>query len=99
MPHLLNATLTQIGSHMQNIKQGSRIMTEGFQDIEGRIDDISRFTLMKIWSNIFPSPSRWVHPIAEHNVTLLAFFSVCNLYLKNMYRLNQMLPVPKVTLW
>lgn len=48
MPHLLNATLTQIGSHMQNIKQGSRIMTEGFQDIEGRIDDVSRFTLMKI---------------------------------------------------
>lgn len=73
-------------------------MTEGFQDIEGRIDDVSRFTLMKIWSNIFPPLGESI-PIAEHNVTLLALFSVCNLYLKNMYRLNQMLPVPKVTLW
>ena len=49
MPHLLNATITQIGSHMQNIKQGSRIISEGFQDIEGRIVvDIRNFTLMKI---------------------------------------------------
>ena len=49
MPHLLNATITQIGPHMQNIKQGSRILSEGFQDIEGRIVvDIWSFTLMKI---------------------------------------------------
>lgn len=49
MPHLLNATSTQIGSHMQNIKQGSSVMTEGFQDIEGRIvNDIWSFILIKI---------------------------------------------------
>lgn len=49
MPHLLNKTSTQIGSHMQNIKQGSNIMTEGFRDIEGRIvNDIWSFILIKI---------------------------------------------------
>lgn len=100
MPHLLNATSTQIGSHMQNIKQGSSVMTEGFQDIEGRIvNDIWSFILIKIWSNIYASPSQWVHPIASHKSAFLASFSVLNLYLKNMYVLSQMLPVPKVTLW
>lgn len=49
MPHLLNATSTQIGLHMQNIKQGSNLMTEGFQDIEGRIvNDRWSFILIKI---------------------------------------------------
>lgn len=49
MPNLLNATSTQIGSHMQNNKQRSNIMTEGFQGIEGRIvNDIWSFILIKI---------------------------------------------------
>lgn len=33
-----------------------------------------------------------------HTSAFLASFSVLNLYLKNMYVLSQMLPVPKVTL-
>lgn len=49
MPHLLNATSAHIGSHMQNIKQGSNRMTEGSQDIEGRIvNDVWSFILIKI---------------------------------------------------
>ena len=58
MPHLLNATSTQTGSHVQNIKQGSNIMTEGFQDIEGRIvNDTWSFILIKIRGNVYASPS------------------------------------------
>lgn len=37
-------------------------------------------------------------PIAAHNSAFLASFLVLNLYLKNMYVLSQMLPMPKVTL-
>lgn len=36
MPYLLNATSTQIGSRIQNIKQRSSVMTQRFQDIEER---------------------------------------------------------------
>lgn len=67
MPHLLNATSTHIGSHMQNIKQGSNRMTEGSQDIEGRIvNDVWSFILIKIRGNIYASSPWWVRPIAAH---------------------------------
>lgn len=49
MPYLLSTISTWFGSHMQNIKQGSSVMTEGFQDMEGRIvNNMWSFILIKI---------------------------------------------------
>lgn len=54
---ILNASSVQTGSCMQNIKQGSAVMTEGFQDMQGRIvNDVWSFILIKIAGNIYAFP-------------------------------------------
>lgn len=91
MLHPLDTTSIQISSQMPNIKQGSTVMTEGFPDIEGRITN-------DIWSFIPMLLSLVQCMVSLHITACTGLIQVRNLYLKNMYVLSQMLPMPKVTL-